>query len=166
MCVWCDRKPDATGSCTPAPQFWSCDNSWNLDYKARLKIIYFLKKPGLLVVEGFELPAIFGEVSCICHCHSRWCWIIRTHSETTLASSDFVGAIFLTDVSHWRKQNYKYLLRSTKLPQVTAGATWNLAGCLAGGQLMTQLMRQATKVTIFPFEICNNYSPSSGLVEC
>lgn len=29
----------------------------------------------------------------------EWCWII-THFETTRASSDFVGAIFLTEDSH------------------------------------------------------------------
>lgn len=49
--------------------------------------------------------------------------------------------------------------------QVTDGATWNLAGCLGGGQLMAQLIRQAMKGPIFPFEIWNNCSPSSGLVE-
>lgn len=72
-----DTRPDATASCTPTPQFsLSYNNNWNLDYKARLKIICLLKKPGLLSVEGCELLAIFGEESC--HCHCWWCWIIRT----------------------------------------------------------------------------------------
>lgn len=87
------------------------------------------------------------------------------HSGTTLASSDFAGEIFLPEASHWEKWNYKYLPRSTKPPQVTDGTTWNLAGCLGGAQLVAHLIRQAMERTIFPFEIRNNYSPSSGLVE-
>lgn len=82
-----------------------------------------------------------------------------------LASSDFVGAIFLTEASHWGKKNYKYLLRSIKLLQVTDGATWNLARCLGEGQLVAHIISQAMKGTVFPFEIRDNYSPSSGLVE-
>lgn len=79
------------------------------------------------------------------------------HSEATLAASDLVDTMLLNESFS--------LSFSTRLPHITDGATWNLAGCLRGGQLLAHLIRQAMEGTIFPFEIWNNYSPSSGLGE-
>lgn len=61
-----------------------------------------------------------------------------------------------------------YVPGRTKLQQATDGPTWNWAGCLGEGQLVVHAIRWAMtsrKGNILPFEIQNNYSPSSGVVE-
>ena len=90
------------------------------------------------------------------------------HSGTLPASSDFAGDIFLAEVSHWGKQNYTCVPGSTNLQEVTDGHTWNWAGCLREGKFVVYARRQgmtSRKGNIFPFEIQNNYSPSSGAAE-